>query len=160
RGSYFRQFWDHSTALTATQQPIDDESRYDIDVLTNWASRRIGQNPNPKGLPAGALFLLIRGDLLHRYPNALFYATKAILGSHGKRAFPDPDAVPAPQEKYPLFSASIPRDVSFFAFDLPYDEAYGDATDATKPGWYFVLQQHAVEPRFGFEADDASLANV
>src|SRR5207253_9857938 len=83
--------------------------------------------------------------------NALFYATKAV-SSGGNRAFPDPDVSPAPVEKYPLFSASIPPDVSFFAFDLPYKEAYGDANDATKPGWYFVLQEHAVEPRFGFEA--------
>jgi hypothetical protein len=151
RGSYFRQFWDHSTALTTSQQPVDDEARYDIDVLTQW-QQPLGQNPNPNGLPAGALFLLLRGDLLHRYPNALLYATKATIGSDGKRAFPDPDATPAPVEKYPLFSASIPRDVGFFAFDLEYNDAYGDSTDATKPGWYFVLQEHAVEPRFGFEA--------
>src|SRR4029077_3663821 len=105
--------------------------RYDIDVLTNWKTNPLGKNPNPNGLPAGALFLLLRGDLLHRYPNALLYATKGI-SSGGKRAFPDPDASPAPQEKYPLFSASIPPDVSFFAFDLPYQEAYGVANDATK----------------------------
>jgi hypothetical protein len=155
RGSYFRQFWDHSTALTASQQPVAADARWDIDVLSKW-KQPLGQNPNPSGLPAGALFLLLRGDFLHRYPNALFYATKAIIGSDGKRAFPDPDASPAPQEKYPLFSASIPPDVSFFAFDLPYGEAYGDVNDATNPGWYFVLQEHAVEPRFGFEAATAT----
>jgi hypothetical protein len=155
RGSYFRQFWDHSTALTASLQPVADDARYDIDVLTNWKQHPLGQNPNPNGLPAGALFLLLRGDLLHRYPNALFYATKATMNG-AKRAFPDPDASPAPQEKYPLFSASIPRDISFFAFDLPYDEAYGETSDPTKPGWYFVLQEHAVEPRFGFEAAEST----
>jgi hypothetical protein len=152
RGSYFRQFWDHSVALTASLQPVNDASRYDIDVLTNWQTNPLGEHPNPNGLPVGSLFLLMRGDLLHRYPNALLYATKAIIGADGKRLFPDPDASPAPQEKYPLFSASIPRDVAFFAFDLPYTEAYGNANDPTKPGWYFVLQEHAVEPRFGFEA--------
>ena len=88
RGSYFRQFWDHSTALTPSMQPVADDARYDIDVLTDWKTHALGKNPNPNGLPAGALFLLLRGDLLHRYPNALLYATKAV-STGGTRVFPD-----------------------------------------------------------------------
>jgi hypothetical protein len=155
RGSYFRQFWDHGTALTPAGQLPDPQSLYDIDVITHWMTNPLGKNPNPQGLPAGLLFLLIRGDLLHRFPNALLYATCAIIDSDKKRAFPDPDATPPPQEKYPLFSGSLAPDVSFFAFDLPYAEAFGDPNDPndpSNPGWYFVLQEHAAETRFGLEA--------
>jgi hypothetical protein len=159
RGSYFRRFWDHSSALTASGQLPDDDARNDIDVMTNWENP-LGQNPNPQGLPAGALFLLMRGDLLHRYPNALVYMTKAVIAADGKRAFPDPDASPAPTEKYPVFQISIPRDVSLLAFDLPAEDAIGNTTnpdDSTNPGWYLVLQEHAAETRFGLEA--ATLAD-
>jgi hypothetical protein len=150
RGTYFRQFWDRSSALKAGQLP-DPATRYDIEVMTRW-TQQLGQNPNPAGMAAGALFLLIRGDLLHRYPNAQFYVTKAIVGADGKHAFPDVDALPPPQEKHPLFSGTLPLDIAFFAFDLPYADAYGDDKDPTKPGWYFVLQEHVVESRFGFNA--------
>ena len=151
RGTYFRRFWDHSSALTPGGQLPDPAARDDIDVMTHW-TQPLGENPNPNGMGAGALFLLIRGDLLHRYPKAQFYMTKAIIGADGKHAFPDVDASPPPQEKHPLFSGTLPLDVAFFAFDLPYAEAYGDTKDPTKPGWYFVLQEHAVETRFGFKA--------
>jgi hypothetical protein len=158
RGTYFRQFWDHSSALTASGQLPDPQARYDIDVMTHW-TQPLGENPNPVGMAAGSLFLLIRGDLLHRYPKAQLYVTKAIIGPDGKHAFPDVDASPPPQEKYPLFSGTLPIDVAFFAFDLPYAEAYGDPNDPTKPGWYFVLQEHAAETRFGFEAAAAANFN-
>ena len=161
RGTYFRQFWDHSSALTPTGQLPDPQSRPDIDWITKW-TQPLGQNVNPNGLPAGSLFLLIRGELLHHYPNAILYATKAIIGTDKKRAFPDPDATPPPQERHPVFSATLSPDVSFFAFDLPYKDAYGDPKDPNNPsdpGWYFVLQEHAAETRFGLEADEASSFN-
>jgi hypothetical protein len=154
RGSYFRQFWDHGSALTATGQLPDPQSRYDIDVITHW-SQPLGHNPNPTGLPAGSLFLVVRGDLFRRYPNALLYATKAIIGIDGKRSFPDPNATAPPVEKFPLFSGGLRPDVSFFAFDLTQSDAYGDPSNPNNPnnpGWYFVLQEHAAETRFGLEA--------
>ena len=158
RGSYFRTFWDHTAALTPIGEAPDPQSRYDIDAITRW-TKALGKNPNPQGLPEGALFLLIRGDLLRRYPNALLYATRAVVGIDGKRAFPDLDAVPPPQEMHPLFSGVLRPDVSFFAFNLTAEAAAGDPSNpnnASNPGWYFVLQEHAAETRFGLDAADHS----
>jgi hypothetical protein len=154
RGSYFRRFWDHSSAITDSGQLPDDATRNDINVMTQWTNP-LGSNPNLVGLPAGAIFLLVRGDLLHRYPNALVYLTKAIIGTDGKRAFPDPDAALPPQEKYPLLTTSVPKDISLLAFDLPLSDAIGNTVnpdDPANPGWYVVLQEHAAETRFGLES--------
>jgi hypothetical protein len=151
RGSYFRQFWDHSTALTASGQVPPADARPDIDEITHWTNP-LGQNPNPHGLPAGGLFLLIRGDLFRRYPNALVYATRAVFDNANKPAFPDTDA---PQEMYPVFSGVLRPDVSFFAFGLTDVQARGHPgrpNSPADPGWYFVLQEHAAEARFGLEA--------
>ena len=59
--------------------------------------------------------LLIRGELLHRYPDALIYAVKAkttkALGT---------------EEKLPLFRGRIDPDITFLGFDLTEAQARGD----------------------------------
>ena len=87
---------------------------------------------------AGAhVVLLIRGELLHRYPDALIYAVRAkstkALGT---------------EEKLPLFRGRIDPDITFLGFDLTEAQARGTATD---PGWFFVIQEQPTEPRFGMD---------
>ncbi len=99
----------------------------------------MGQNPD-KEQRQSSLVLLIRGELLRRYPDAIIYARKAVKS--GARR------VPGPEEKYPLFRGSLEPDVTFLGFDIDRDEARGSDVD---PGWFFVLQEQPTAPRFGLD---------
>lgn len=160
RGSYFRQFWDVSTYVRTNIDPPEgsDELReklYDIPQIHTWTtSNSLGTNVNAKN-PAGSnlLVLLVRGELLRRYPNANIYACEAKLDANKKRT-------PSDNEKNPLFRGTFSPDITFFGFDLTEDQARGK--DPSYPqGWFFVFQQQVSEPRFGLEPDaNGAIPNI
>jgi hypothetical protein len=151
RGSYFRQFWDVSGYVPEPSDPQDPnqlrERLKDIPLIHRWRSdNQLGQNLNRPDPGEGDLVLLVRGELLRRYPNALIYAAKASWDPQNARhELTD-------VEKHPLYRGSLLPDVTLFGFALRADEARGSA-DPKSPdqGWFFVLEQHATEPRFGLE---------
>ena len=136
-GSYFRRFWN---SRGADGQPV-----YDIAALRDWNGES-GLGENRSAPASGELVLLIRGDLLRRYPNAAVYAVKA-LWSNGRREL-------GSKEKYPLFRATMPPDVHLLGFDLNEIQARGD-DNGNDAGWFFVLQEQPTEPRFGLDAATA-----
>jgi hypothetical protein len=83
------------------------------------------------------LVLLVRGQLLLRYPDAIVYAQQAT----------SPTSLGTDQ-KGPIFRGSLEPDVRFFGFDLGDDEARGHDGG---PGWFFVLQEQPTAPRFGLD---------
>jgi hypothetical protein len=128
RGTYFRSFWDtRGTPAPMPQMP----------AIHTWdAAAALGKT---YGAGTTHLVLLIRGELLHRYPDALIYALKAkTLTSLGV------------EEKLPLFRGRIDPDITFLGFDLTEAAARGDAND---PGWFFVVQEQPTAPRFGLDDD-------
>ncbi|MFN8473510.1 MAG: hypothetical protein U0822_15070 [Anaerolineae bacterium] len=132
RGSYFRQFWDTSAG---DEQP-------DIPPIHTWnPTSPLGGNAGS----AGQLVLLVRGQLLRRYPNSVIYAVAAVRQDGGLAL----SSAPA-DERHPLFRGTLQPDVTFLGFDLTKAEAVGD------PGWFFVIQQQPTEPRFGMDAADFS----
>jgi hypothetical protein len=134
RGTYFRQFWDTRGRTPPATAP-------DIPAIHAWSpSSRLGQNLPPGN--AGQLVLLIRGELLRRYPNAIVYAVRAQLAPGQTKP------TLTTQEAYPLFRGSLDPDVMFFGFNLLPAAARGTNTP-TDPGWFFVIQQPPTEPRFG-----------
>jgi len=44
--------------------------------------------------------------------------------------------------------------VRFFGFALSAEEVKGVPGSATQPGWFFVIQEHPSEPRFGVDVDE------
>ena len=122
RGTYFRQFWDGVQA--------------DIEPIDRWGAKALGENLLGPG-PDENLVLLVRGELLSRYPNAVIYAAEAII-KDGKRQ-------PGPKEKYPIFRGTLQPDITFLGFDLTGPVAKAD------PGWFFIIQEQPTEPRFGFD---------
>ena len=154
RGSYFRQFWDPAGRL---QQPATPEELLDIKPINRWA----GNSPlggNSMTQSAGSLaVLLIRGDLLRRYPRAMIYALKAqweqdANGRKVRRPVPIGNG-PLPgdasyPEQYPIFQGALPPDITFLGFSLASTALVGDDTDA---GYFFVLQQQPTEPRYGLD---------
>jgi hypothetical protein len=151
RLSSFRQFWDVRGYVPKTSDPTEPEALReqlrDIPPIHTWRkTTRLGTNRNREDVAPGNLVLLVRGQLLQRYPNAVVYATEARWdASTSKRAL-------GSAEKHPLFRGTLSPDLTFFGFDLTPEHARG-STDRTKPqGWWFVFQQQPTEPRFGLDA--------
>jgi hypothetical protein len=130
RGTYFRQFWE--PAAGPGQPP-------DIGVISTWGGSRLGQNASS----GEQLVLLIRGELLRRYPNAVIYAVAAAPNGG------QPDLSNRPEDElHPLFRGTLKPDITFLGFNLNKDIAIAD------PGWFFVIQEQPTEPRFGMDAAD------
>jgi hypothetical protein len=125
RGTYFRYFWDIASRT-------DGSSTADIGPIHAWTGP-LGKNQTHTTDP---LVLLVRGELIRRYPNVIVYAAAPQPDGSGGRE-------PGDTEKHPIFFGRVEPDVAFFGFDLAAEDARGN------PGWFFVLQEHPSEPRFG-----------
>jgi hypothetical protein len=176
RPSTFRQFWDVSHYVDTEKLSAEAlaEKVRDIRRIHEWPSETVLGTHNNR-LPADGkprVVLLIRGELLKRYPNTIIYAQKARWGSApdhqdhlmlydetGEKA----DAnIADPNFRFPMFRAEVEPDINFIGFDLLLDEVRGDPaleetaeararTDPDRLGWFFVLQEPVGEPRFGLD---------
>jgi hypothetical protein len=140
RASFFRRFWNRPPGT------------FDVPAIGEWATDA-GLGQNAFGSLDGELILIIRGDLLRRYPGTIIYAAEAEFVD-GHRVLVDP-----PVEVHPVLTASLPPDVTMRGFNLGVDEVVGDDT---RPGWFFVIASQPTEPRFGLDvavADSAAPTN-
>lgn len=145
RGTYFQQFWDSA----GSEGP--PSSLLDITPLSSWdRASMLGTHPVRIPPPGGQhLVLLVRGEVFRRYPNTQVYAVKALPAPGGVHQL-------GTEELLPAFSGRLPPDVAFFGFKLTAEEARGDETEgSTNQGWFFILQEHPSEPRFGLDVPDA-----
>ena len=125
RGTPFHRFWDRV------------DGKEDIHAIHEFdSSLALGTNSGAD--LRGSLVLLVRGQLLRRYPNAVVYAVPARADSS---IDPTPGAV-----KDPVFWGRIDPDVTFVGFDLTREMV------EVAPGWYFVIAEQPTEPRFGLDA--------
>jgi len=124
--TFFDRFWD---ARSAPDTPADV-----VPAIAAWGDRPLGTRPptTPPGPTTERFVLLVRSELLRRYPNALIYAV--IAG-------------PPRVERQPAFSGVLPPDVRFFGFDFGVDAMRGGA---------IVIQEQPTEPRFGIEVGTAT----
>ncbi len=172
RGSYFRQFWDIKAYLDPSDPKAEQrrEQLFDIEEIHKWPKDSdLGKN-DPKDAtapPKEEVVLVIRGELLKRYPNAVVYAHRAdwhrvgdtpggAIDRSRPRILLDPlsneENPPRTEVKTPLYSAQVMPDIYFFGFDLTIDEAKGETPE--KPddaGWFFVIKERPGEPRFGLD---------
>lgn len=126
RGTAFRNFW-------ARLDGGDD-----IEPIHGWRTGSLAQQAGGES----SLVLLLRGDLLRRYPHTLVVAVKAESKTQPSRAEGD--------IKRPIFAGRFDPDVSFFGFDLT-DDDLGDGE-----GWFFALMEPMTEPRFGLDETDTA----
>jgi hypothetical protein len=103
--------------------------------------------------------LVVRGDLLKKYPTAVIYAQQARwVKEQGLDVRVLDDRNPSLFIKDPIFKAEIEPDVRFLGFDLTAGIARGNPDPAAlDPGWFFVIQERPGEPRFGLDnlSDDS-----
>jgi hypothetical protein len=84
--------------------------------------------------------LVVRAQLIQKYPNVIVYAQK-VTGPANNRTL-------AGEQRHPVFYALLKPDVAFYGFDLTVDDVRND------PSWYFVLQEQPGEPKFAEEGAD------
>jgi hypothetical protein len=165
RGSYFRQFWETRSRVPA---PKEDEAK-DISPIHAWkANKQLGENLNQQAAAEGMITLLIRGELLRRYPDATIYLVEGewskTKDASGADAFVKDSQgrylrQPSTKEEYPIFSGELPPDIAFRGFaKSPVDADTGDVFDsqtndpsAMPPGWFIVIQQPSTKLRFGLD---------
>jgi hypothetical protein len=163
RGSYFRQFWDVGDTITREpgRPPAEiEEALLDITKLHTWDRDTLLGEHASRPLPSGAepgdarLVLVVRGDLLKKYPTAVVYAQQARWSKdpQGRDIRELDDSNPDQFVKVPIFKAEIDPDVRFLGFDLTATVAKGSPDPAAaNPGWFFVIQERPGEPRFGLD---------
>ena len=81
RGSYFRQFWDVK-GIIAEDTELEPEELADIykdiEPIDEWSpASGLGTHRNKKRPQGKQLVLVVRGELLKKYPNTIIYAQKA-----------------------------------------------------------------------------------
>jgi hypothetical protein len=182
RGSYFRQFWDVSSLLADKPKDGNEatlrESLRDIAPLHLWSrTSKLGDHDARKR-PSNneeEIVLVIRGELLKRYPNAVIYALAAqwqrkangYIDTTKPRTLVDvdPDAKQAPSRdvlRTPLYMSKVEPEIFFLGFDLTISAALGGTGEKPNdpPGWFFVIKEREGEPRFGFEETSGGSLSV
>ncbi len=118
--TYFDRFWNVAA---------DPDRHPDIHAISGWSDGTLG---TAGGGPADSFVMLVRSELLLRYPNAVIYATRP---------------GPPPEERQPVFTGGFAPDIRYVGFDIPAAEIRG---------WSIVLQEHPSAPRFGIEVGEAT----
>src|SRR5207244_2407836 len=108
------------------------------------------------------LVLVVRGELLKRYPTAVIYAQHAkwqtvngnidntVAREFDTLSSSEEDSPPPTKIRMPLFDARVQPDIFFFGFDLDATAARGGTGEPgdEEPGWFFVIKQRPGEPLF------------
>jgi hypothetical protein len=96
--------------------------------------------------------LLIRGDLLLRYPNAIIYAHKAKdYDPSVPSSRPELDTSDATKRQFPVMRIDPAPGVTFLGFSLSPSPARPPAPGERPAGWFFVFEEHPTETRFGLD---------
>lgn len=136
RSTAFRRFWPHAGAAE------------DIDDIGTWsAASSIGSHIRTKA----SMILLVRSDLVRRYPSVLVAAVPAAWNEADGTRAPVKDAAAM---LLPAFRGRIGTDVLYAGFTtLSLADAIGTTTPQGAAGWYFLLSENPGDPRFGLDPE-------
>ncbi len=142
RGTPFQYFW----------QRLDGKT--DIEPIHEWLFRPLGGQPGSGEM----LVLIIRGQLLERFPNLSVYAypIDAQETRPGGSSPPKPPGTPDPGEmdptraKLPIFKGHLGKDITYLGFDIAPENIEQH---------FFLLEEQMTEPRFGFDEPDNEAQN-
>ena len=145
RGTIFAYFWDPIKAHTPPS---------DIQEIHKWLAN-LGSNKSQAAKGAN-LVLVIKGDLIRRYPGTIIYALK--ITTPGKAGRPweywsegYPDSNPPMDETHrlePVFRAQVGSDILFVGFPFSLENVQGNTRNGE---YYFILQENQDLPRFGLD---------
>ncbi len=124
RSTSFRTFWAAAS--------LDPRAAEQMPPLHRWTLPSTLGSHFMSGTN-GNLVLLVRGELLNRYPGTTIYVTRAAHpGAAGS------------ERVYPLFRGRLAPDMTFAGFGLTVAKLRAE-------GWFVVLEQQPTEPRFGLD---------
>jgi hypothetical protein len=140
--TWFQHFFDN----------VDPVGAVDVRPIDSWTAtaplgHEYGQahGVEPDEDDAAGLVVLIKADLIRKYPDVRVYAVPAAIDGAGERV-PLEGAAP----EFPSFVGTLQRGVNFYGFDtLTEGEARGDGVD--NDGWFFVLEEEPRAMRFGLD---------
>jgi hypothetical protein len=145
----FRQFWDVRDNQNAISNP---EIFKDIKHIASWGSTPLGTHAPTDG-PSQRMVVLIKGDLLRKYPNTEIFLQKAEWKDPERKSRGPVTVIDDTTLRRPLFSAQIDPDYKFVGFDVATNDALGDTME---PGWFFVLKERAGDIHFGLDIDPSA----
>lgn len=119
RGTSFRRFWDRI-----------GEDADDIEAIRGWQGA-LGDHLLTSNDGQDSL-LLVRGELLLRYPNTVIYATRSTRRGTEVRE--------------PYIRGELPPDMVYIGFDI-------SPRDLRDQDWTFVFEEQVSELRFGLDVD-------
>ncbi|KIF01989.1 hypothetical protein PL81_32500, partial [Streptomyces sp. RSD-27] len=148
---------------------------YDIPAIDTWDPlSELGSHDRRDEESGGTgaeedLVLVIRGELLRKYPTAVVYAHRADWArdedgtEHRDRErvlaeVPDGARPPAHLVRLPVFEAKVEPDITLLGFDLTPSVAKGERP--LDPGWFFVIEERPGDPRFGADETPAGPLEV
>ena len=145
RGTCLHRFWERGGSVDGAS---DDIPAIDETWAGELGSHLLGEQ--------NLVVVVVRGEVLRRYPRTVIYAARAQWVDGRRRPEPASPGVsatdPAFPERHPAFVGVIPPDVAYVGFDLPSDARGDPDPAANNPGWFFVFQQPSAEVRFGLDA--------
>ncbi len=149
--TWMRTFWDPVTGTAG-----------DIARVASWESTPLGTHKSRRAPdPDQVLVLVVKSELLRRYPNTLIYAVRAAWSEHEGVD----ERIESTEVVQPSFVGALGPDVVFlgFAFDAPdvaADVIGSPVRSDGRAGWFFAFEQPPTEPRFGLDVGDASEAGT
>ena len=147
RATFFRQFWDSSGYVPQRGEVVNPDDLKDIKPIHTWHSNaNLGENTSRRP-PVAKLVLMVRGELLLRYPNTEVYAAEVVKNPDGTHDLPQ--STDTAKHKHWVLHGELDPDIRFFGFEMTLADA--ESGGAAGLGYYFVLQQPSGEPLFGFE---------
>jgi hypothetical protein len=169
RGSVFRQFWDVRAVLPEPGESAHQrrERLYDIVPIDRWPTRS-ALGDHGTGTSGDEVVLVIRGELLKKYPTAVIYAHRAEWQRNPDGSIDltrprrlaaltpaEEAAPPSSKVQMPLYDAKAEPDIYFFGFGLTEQAVRGGTGEHPDddPGWFFVIKERPGDPRFGLDVE-------
>jgi hypothetical protein len=156
RGTCFRQFWSVQDSVvsdpSSTAEEQAEELR-DIRPIHLWErTSQLGEHNNRQAAAGqDMVVVVIRGDLLKKFPTAEIFAWKAEWKDNTRDKATVNEGEPDPR-KWPIFGAEIGADLTFLGFDLTSEDAIGSRTPSdNKPGWFITFRERGGVLRFGLD---------
>jgi hypothetical protein len=142
RGTPFQYFW----------QRLDGKT--DIEPIHQWLYQALGKQPGSGEM----LVLLIRGQLLERFPTLSVYAypidaQETRPGGSSPPVAPgtkDPKEMDPTRARLPVLKGHLGKDITYLGFDI---------APANIEKFFFILEEQMTEPRFGFDEPDSDGQN-
>lgn len=135
RGTYFHRFWSRDT---------DDLGR----EIHRFGATPLGSHRPTNAPPASCVVLVIRGEVVRRYPDAVVLAMRE--GGKDEQGRPQFTSSPADTAEI-LFHHHLAPDIRLVGFNLSTERLRSER-------WWFLITENPTGPRFGLDIEEGTQA--